>query len=108
MIIEHESNPSWTVPVTPHSRPQGPIDEIEVLLRRYPLLSAAETERCRALLADAPPAERGALAARPGMAAKMERIRSGEARPFRPSVARYVVLGLLIVAMLAPMLTAAV
>src|ERR1044072_2431766 len=106
MIIEHESNPSWTVPVTPHTRPAGPVDEIEVLLWRYPLLSAAETRRCVTFLAGASEAERSVLASRPGMAAKMAQVRP-DPPPFRPSLARYVVFGLLIVAMLAPLLTAA-
>ena len=105
MIIEHESNPSWTVPATPRT---PPIDEIEVLLRRYPLLGARETERCKAWLDEAPFAERSALAARPGMAAKLDQIRRDSAKPFRVPATRYVVLGLLIVAMLAPVLTAAV
>src|SRR4051812_28339411 len=105
MIIEHESNPSWTVPVPPRD---PPVDEIEVLLRRYPLLSARDAERCKAWLDQAPFAERSALAARPGRGAKLAGIRRDPPKPFRVRVTRYVVFGLLIVAMLAPVLTAAV
>ena len=100
MIIEHESNPSW-VTSTPRNPPANrPIDEIEVLMRRYPLLSPAETERCIAFLAGAPIAERGALSSRPGMAAKMDQVRRDYPKPFKPSMTAYVMFGMLIVATL--------
>ena len=100
MIIEHESNPSWATS-TPRNPPANrPVDEIEVLMRRYPLLSPAETERCVNFLAGAPIAERGALSSRPGMAAKMDQVRRDHPRPFKPSMASYAVFGMLIVAIL--------
>ena len=79
---------------------RGPVDEIEVLLRRYPLLSPAETERCVTFLAGAPIAERGALSTRPGMAAKMEQLRRDHPKPFKPSMTGYIMFGMLIVAIL--------
>jgi len=102
MIIEHESNPSWAVARTPGTATphRGPVDEIEVLLRRYPLLSPSETQRCVTFLAGAPIAERGALSSRPGMAAKMDQLRRDHPKPFRPSMAVYIVTALLIVATL--------
>ena len=100
MIIEHESNPSWAVARTPNTTTahRGPVDEIEVLLRRYPLLSPAETERCVTFLAGAPIAERGALSTRPGMAAKMEQLRRDHPKPFKPSLASYAIFGTLMFA----------
>lgn len=100
MIIEHESNPSWAVTSKPRTTPHRPVDEIEVLMRRYPLLNAAETQRCVTFLAGAPIAERGALSSRPGMAAKMDQVRRDHPKPFRPSMASYAVFGMLIVAIL--------
>jgi len=100
MIIEHEDNPSWAVPSAPRNMPKGPVDEIEMLMRRYPLLNAAETQRCIDFIAKAPIAERGALSSRPGMAEKMGQLRRDHPKPFRPSLASYAVFGTLIVAML--------
>jgi hypothetical protein len=99
MIIEHESNPSWAVPSAPRQpKPMGRVDEIEALLRRYPLIDEAETARCIDFLAAAPIAERGALSSRPGMAAKMDQLRRDHPKPFKPSILSYAVFGVLIVA----------
>ncbi|MCW3846519.1 hypothetical protein OF829_04660 [Sphingomonas sp. LB-2] len=99
MIIEHEDNPSWSVPATRKPAP-GPVDEVETLLKRYPLLSTEETRRCVAFLAEAPIAERGRLSARPGMAAKMDQLRRDHPKPFKPSIASYLMFGTLIAAIL--------
>ncbi|MEZ0241889.1 MAG: hypothetical protein ACAH11_00830 [Sphingomonas sp.] len=99
MIIEHEANPSWAVaPSTPKPKAMGQVDEIEALLRRYPLLNQAETARCIDFLAAAPIAERGSLSSRPGMAAKMDQLRRDHPKPFRPSILSYAVFGVLMVA----------
>lgn len=98
MIIEHEDNPSWLKPSTPRTTHKREIDEIEGLLRRYPLLNAAEKQRCVDFIASAPIAERGSLSARPGMANKMAQLRRDHPKPFRPSLASYAVFGTLIVA----------
>jgi len=100
MIIEHESNPSWAVASTPTVKPKSAIDGIEALMRRYPLLDAAETRRCVDFIAKAPIAERGALSSRPGMADKMAQLRRDHPAPFRPSLASYAIFGTLIAAIL--------
>lgn len=97
MIIEHENNPSWDAPGKSDTKP---IDEMEALLRRYPLLDAKETQRCVDYIATAPIAERGALSARPGMADKMAQLRRDHPKPFRPSLASYAIFGTLIAAIL--------
>lgn len=98
MIIEHEDNPSWLAAGTPRNTQKREIDEIEALLRRYPLLNAAETQRCVDYIAKAPIADRGSLSARPGMADKMAQLRRDHPKPFRPSLASYAVFGTLIAA----------
>lgn len=108
MIIEHEANPSWsasasaTAPASPLPRSSGktPTDEVEALLRRYPLLNEAELQRCIDFIAKAPIAERGALSSRPGMADKMNQLRADHPKPFRPSLASYAMFGVLIVAII--------
>jgi hypothetical protein len=100
MIIEHEDNPSWVVPSAPRNTAKGPIDEVEALMRRYPLLNATETQRCVDFIARAPIAERGALSSRPGMAEKMNQLRRDHPKPFRPSLASYAIFGTLIFAIL--------
>lgn len=101
MIIEHEENPSWALSSAPRNKPKGVVDEIEVLLRRYPLLNPDETKRCVAFLAGAPISERGALSSRPGMAAKMEQLRRDHPAPFKPSIASYAIFGLLMLSIIA-------
>jgi hypothetical protein len=98
MIIEHEENPSWLTPGTAPTPAKREIDEIEALLRRYPHLNAAETQRCIDYVAKAPIADRGSLSARPGMADKMAQLRRDHPKPFKPSLASYAVFGTLIVA----------
>ncbi|MES2443057.1 MAG: hypothetical protein V4574_09520 [Pseudomonadota bacterium] len=100
MIIEHEDNPTWATPTVPRNTQSAAIDDVEALLRRYPLLNAAETARCIDFLAHAPIAQRGTLSARAGMAAKMDQLRRDHSRPFKPSMTSSVVFGLLIVAIL--------
>ena len=101
MIIEHENNPSWAAPSVPRNAPAGPIDQIEALLRRYPRLSEAETDRVLDFLTNAPIRERGSLSARDGMAAKMEQVRRDHAKVFRPSTGTWLIVSLLIVAIVA-------
>ena len=99
MIIEHEENPSWAVRSTnADNAPRKRIDEIEALMRRYPLLDAAEKQRCVDFVATAPIAERGALSSRPGMADKMAQLRRDNPKPFKPSLASYAIFGTLIFA----------
>ena len=100
MIIEHENNPNWAVASTPTAKPRTTVDAIEALMRRYPLLDAAETRRCVDFIARAPIAERGALSSRPGMADKMAQLRRDHPGPFRPSLASYAIFGTLIAAIL--------
>jgi hypothetical protein len=101
MIIEHEKNPSWSVPSVPRNAPDGPIDEVEALLRRYPRLSEDETGRVLDFLTNAPIRDRGTLSARSGMAAKMEQVRRDHARVFRPGWGTHFIIGVLIVAIVA-------
>ena len=103
MIIEHESNLSWAATApgpSPRNAARSPIDEVELLLRRYPLLNERETQRCIDFIAGAPIAERGALSSRPGMADKMNQLRNDHPSPFKPSLASYAMFGTLILAIL--------
>ncbi|NML07239.1 hypothetical protein [Sphingomonas sp. G-3-2-10] len=94
MIIEHESNPEWTVP---RDAADTTVAAVEDILRRYPDVMPAEVERALLFMTSAPILQRGSLSSRPGMQAKMDQLRADHPKAFKPSMTGYAIAALLVV-----------
>jgi hypothetical protein len=91
MIIEHEAT---SRALDRRSGADVTTDAIEDILRRYPNVFQVEIDRAVMFLSSAPMLQRAALVARPGMQAKIDRLRGDHPKAFRNSPTGYILVGL--------------
>ena len=92
MIIEHEAT---SRALDRRSGADVTTDAIEDILRRYPKVFQVEIDRAVMFLSSAPVLQRAVLSARPGMQAKIDRLRRDHPKAFRNGSTGYVLAGLL-------------